>query len=359
MSSTSVPRALIVKFGAIGDVLMAVPAAYALHDKGYEIDWVCGQVVAPILACYPWIHAIVADDRTLLKGAMIPRLREMVRLWRIFGTKEYDLCATLYYDARYRAVTLPVRAARKLMLSRTERDRRLVAARHHTDEYVRILLPLEDRCRDRSTSPRRPENLPPAPIAERTTAVRIGLVPGGASNMLAQQTLRRWPVAEYGALARELLARGYEVLLLGGADDTWVRDEFAGIPVLDAIGRLTLPEVISACDTCEVVVSHDTGPLHLAGLSSAALIGLFGPTDPGNFLPRRHGVRGIWGGEGFACRPCYDAKDFPLCNNNGCMQQISVNLVSRHVEELLRERSMGVSRAPLVMLPSASAELSQ
>jgi heptosyltransferase-2 len=228
----------------------------------------------------------------------------------------------------------------------------LLAARHHCDEYARILLDELDSCRSTSLAPLRPERLPecrlPAP-----QSVRVGIVPGGASNMMRQQTLRRWPVARYAELAGELLGRGIEVVLLGGPDDAWVRPEFIGLDVMDAIGALSLPEVISACDTCDVIVSHDTGPMHLAGLSKAALIGLFGPTDPGNFLPRREGVRGIWGGEGFACRPCYDGRDFAPCLDNGCMQQITVRMVLRQIDELLAERAAGKAGKQKIVLPSS------
>jgi heptosyltransferase-2 len=53
-------------------------------------------------------------------------------------------------------------------------------------------------------------------------------------------------------------------MLLGGPDDTWVKPHFSHAAVLDCIGRLSLPEVINVCDACDGVVSHDTGPLHLA-----------------------------------------------------------------------------------------------
>jgi len=349
-------KVLIVKFGAIGDVIMALPAVHALWQGGAAIDWVCGPAVAPLLACYPWIRTIVTDDRALLKGATLERMQTLVKLWRDIGGCRYDLCATLYYDARYRLITLPVQAQRKVMLSRADRERKLVAGRNHTDEYARILLGKTDSCQAESLQPLRPERLPRAPLVERQAAVRVGIVAGGASNMMRQQTLRRWPVAGYAAVARGLLERGYEVVLLGGPDDAWVRPEFEGLAVIDAIGSLTLPEMVAACDTCDVVISHDTGPLHMAGLSSAALVGLFGPTDPGNFLPRREGVRGIWGGEGFACRPCYDGRDFPPCENNGCMQQITVRMVQRQIDELLGERAAGLKLKQRVVLPSSMTE---
>ncbi len=346
-------RALIVKLGAIGDVIMALPAIQEVHRRGFEIDWLCGPVVAPLLRCYPWVHVIVVDDRALLKGSRVERLRTLARLWKVLLGTRYEICATLYYDARYRLLTSVVRSPRKLHLSRSERSGALLATRQHTDEYARILLEEEDSCRSESRSPLRPEVLPSTLVREKIAPVRVALVPGGASNMLRQQTLRRWPAERYVDLAEVLLRRGYEVLLLGGPEDLWVKPQFARLPVTDLVGTLSLPDVIAVCDTCDVVVSHDTGPLHLAGLSKASLLGLFGPTDPGNFLPRRPGARAIWGGEHFACRPCYDGRQFAPCRDNGCMQEITLQMVLHQVEALLAERKGGALQAFSIVTPSS------
>lgn len=350
-------KVLLVKFGAIGDVLMVLPAAHLLHQSGAEVHWLCGPAVAPLLALYPWIHTHIADDRALLRASISQRLPAIASLWRQLLGQRFDLVATLYYDPRYRLLTLPVRAGRRLLLSRTDRALQLIPDRHHTDEFARILLGWPDTCRDASLQPLPPKTLPAAPLPSRNGRTRIALIPGGASNMLRQQTLRRWPVEHYAAVARALLARDFEVLLLGGPDDTWVRPHFAGFgftdkPLLDAIGTLSLPEVIAACNTCAAAVSHDTGPMHLAGLSSASLLALFGPTSPGSFLPRRPGVRAIAGGEGFACRPCYDGRDFAPCADNGCMQQITPEMVLGELDSLLSERARGLATPFHVLQPS-------
>ena len=107
--------------------------------------------------------------------------------------------------------------------------------------------------------------------------------------------------------------------------------------LIDCIGGTTLPQFISLADTCSLVVSHDTGPLHLAGLSHAPVLALFGPTDPGSFLPRRPGVRVLWGGEDLACRPCYDGRDFAPCESNGCMQAITVAAVLGTMDDMLAQ----------------------
>src|SRR3982751_4920490 len=114
-------RALIVKLGAIGDVIMAVAAVGQLHALGYSIDWVCGPAVSGLLRCYSWINVIEADDRAVLKGSLPERVRAVGSAWKQLSGTKYDLKATLYYDARWQIFTLPVRATRSLTLSRTDR----------------------------------------------------------------------------------------------------------------------------------------------------------------------------------------------------------------------------------------------
>jgi len=112
-----------------------------------------------------------------------------------------------------------------------------------------------------------------------------------------------------------------------------------------------LPEVVSVCDASDAVVSHDTGPLHLAGLSESCLVGIFGPTDPSTFMPRRPSAVGIWGGQGFACRPCYDGRDFAPCKFNGCMHQVTPELVLRELDRLLSAKSHGVLDPGRIVFP--------
>lgn len=131
--------ALIVKFGQIGDVIMAIPAVRVLHEQGFEIHWVCGRAAKPLLECYSWIKVIPVDDRAIFRGTFLQRVRNILRLWSRVALSGYDFCATLYYDARFRLLTLPIRARRKIALSTERRSYRLLPGRHHTDEYLRVL----------------------------------------------------------------------------------------------------------------------------------------------------------------------------------------------------------------------------
>jgi heptosyltransferase-2 len=84
-----------------------------------------------------------------------------------------------------------------------------------------------------------------------------------------------------------------------------------------------------------VVLSHDTGPMHLARLVRAPLVALFGPTSPSEFILEDARTVVLWGGRHLACRPCYDGRDFAECRDNVCMQSIGVDDALDAVEQVI------------------------
>jgi heptosyltransferase-2 len=341
-----------VKLGAIGDVIMAIPAAYALHRRGYTVEWLCSKNVAMILQMYPWIRVIEADEAALLRGSAGERVRSVAGVWKALAGRSYELCATLYFDRRYSVLTLPVRAKRRIRLSRDDRARSVLSGRHYTDEYARILLERPDDEMPQQIAPVKAPDWGVPALPRTAGKIRIAMVPGGAKNVLRDNPLRRWPVEQYVAAAAKLLERGYEVVLVGGPGDAWVLDSFSELSVVDAVGRFSLPETLALLDSAEVTVTHDTGPLHLAGITSTAIVSIFGPTRPYSFMPQRENCVALWGGEGFACRPCYDGRDFAPCTNNGCVQQVTVEMVLDEVERMLEARRSGRALPPRVVVPT-------
>jgi heptosyltransferase-2 len=171
--------------------------------------------------------------------------------------------------------------------------------------------------------------------------------------------LRRWPIENYVVLAKALVGRGFEVVLTGGPDDRWASAHFFSVAELapggrfaDLIGTLSLVETLALLDSAAVTVTHDTGPLHMAGITSTGIVAIFGPTDPHGRLPQRPNCVALWGGEGFACRPCYDGRDYAPCRHNGCMAQVTPEMVVEQIELLVRARVEAVARMPRVLTPS-------
>jgi heptosyltransferase-2 len=352
-NAVSPKSVLVVRLGAIGDVLMLLPAIHALHQRGARIDWVCGKVVSPLLALYPWVNRIEVDEQQLFHGGKAGQARALLGLWRRLAGRGYDLCAVMQYDRRYALLSRVVRAKRRFQLDKSSRETTLIEGRWHANEYARVLGLAADDFTEQNVRLIRPDTVPD--LAEnpplksemwgartspglRTAGRRIALVPAGAKNILREGALRRWPIANYVSLANQLLERGDHVVLTGSAEDAWVREHFGKLlhheNLHDCIGQTSLPQLLALYDACNAVVTHDTGSLHIAAISLAKVVAIFGPTTMGNFLPRREGVVGLWGGERLACRPCYDGREFAACGRNVCMEDVSVERVLGELEKL-------------------------
>ena len=359
----STKRLLLVKLGAIGDVIMAIPAAKVMRDQGFTIDWVTSDLVAPVLGLYPWINVLPVNEEHLLRGKLVQQGGGLLRLWRCLRERVqrfglYDTVAILYYDNRYRLLALPIRANRKVSLSRTNRNGALLPGRHHTDEYARILSGRRDGETPMQLSPIPISVLPLPQRFKPSGRPRIVIVPAGARNVLRDDALRRWPIQHYVALAGSLLGQGCEIVLAGGPDDGWATQHFATLAstaapgsFADRIGFTSLVETLSLLESAAVTVTHDTGPLHLAGLTSTAIVTVFGPTDPHGRLPQRANAVALWGGSGFACRPCYDGREYAPCTRNGCMNQVTPAMVLEQVNIMLHVRSEGRALPPRVLAP--------
>jgi len=335
-------KVLIVKLAAIGDVIMALPMAKQLREKNpdVEITWMCGKAVVPILREVGTVDEIIPiDDTRLLTGNIFGRLRLLLSIWvKLFGRK-YDLAVIGHSDSRYRLLTLTVKAKIIRSFSRTGTRVWPVPGRHHSDEYYRLVtgndspqnaplelpvlsLPLPDKLREKFQ-----------PTSYSST---VAFAPGGAKNVLHEDAIRRWPIKHYVSLAEKLIENDIRVVLTGAPDDAWVRDSFDGLPVIDFIGETNLIELIALYHACDVVVTHDSGPLHLAGLAGIPLVALFGPTNPYEKVPRDKRTEILWGGENLACRPCYDGRAYADCCDNLCLKLIKPETVFETVTAILK-----------------------
>jgi heptosyltransferase II len=321
----------------IGDVVMAMSMITALRNQDplAEIVWVCGETVASLLCEVPSIQLIRVNEKRLLAGSRVEKIREVLLVWsRVFG-RRFDLVLTGYSDPRYRLLTFPVISSTRRSFNRSHGRWFPVPGRYHGDEYVRMVEGVEGPDSRYAHLPELKPKLREPLAALSGGRNLIALAPGGAQNFLENVFLRRWPVNFYGQLARELMQHGFTVALVGSASDAWVRPEFEGTEVLDLIGKTSLPDLVAFYQRCLAVVTHDSGSLHLAMLARTPTVALFGPTAPSEKIPKTEALRVIWGGESLACRPCYDGKTYAACTDNQCMKQISVARVIAALEELI------------------------
>lgn len=332
-------RVLVVKLHAIGDVVMCLPMITSLRrrDPEVQISWLCDSSLAPLIELVGNIEIIPVREAQLLHGSIVERLVELARLWRKLFARSFDLVVSGYMDSKVRLFTLTTIAKERRKCPLRKNRWWAIPGRYQGDEYLRLVTAVDGPNMETADLPtvRVPLSCRMRELLEAAPKPFIAIAPGGAKNASVESPLRRWPLDSYRRLAECLMNKGYGIVVTGGAGDKWVSAGFAGLNIVDLVGHTSLVDLMAVYCASSGVITHDSGPLHLAMLAEAPTVALFGPTIPMHFVPKGKPVTVLWGGEDLPCRPCFDGKAYSPCNDNKCIKQISVAQVVAALEKLV------------------------
>ncbi len=339
-------KILILKPSSLGDVVQALPVARLLkrHWPGAEIHWWLNRELVPLLEGDPDLTQVIPFDRRLwgrIEGFPLA-FSEIRRLRRL----RFDWIIDLQSLARSALVSWLAKGGMSIGLD----DRREAApaffdvavsrpgaSAHAVDWYLEVLRQLKVPVHfDFEWLPRRPDVA--ATVAARCpdlSARWVALQPG------ARWRNKRWPVEAFAVFARQLLAAdpGLRLVVLGSHQEQSLGATIsaAGGPrCLDLTGRLSLPEMVEWLRLCVLMVTNDTGPMHVAAALGRPVVGLFGPTDPA--LTGPYGPGHLILQTELPCAPCQK----PECHWSeplACLRRISP-------EEVVKAVLAGLHRAP-------------
>lgn len=146
---------------------------------------------------------------------------------------------------------------------------------------------------------------------------------------------KRWPADYYADIARRRLQQGWQVWLLGSDKDRTVcqqiRDRAQGAVIL--AGRTSLAQAIDLLAVADLVVSNDSGLMHIAAATGTRVVALYGSSDP-NYTPPMNPQARILS-LGLDCSPCFQ-RECPLGHLN-CLRQLDPDRVHLASEELLQQ----------------------
>ena len=134
-------------------------------------------------------------------------------------------------------------------------------------------------------------------LVGRVDGPLIGVFPGSHASS------RRWDGTRYAELVRRLSARGLSCVVFGGAGERALTAEVAGEGAIDLGGRTDLPLLAAGLADCAVLVTNDSGPMHLAAAVGTRTLSLQGPADPEVTRPLGEGHLMLWGAD-LPCMPC-------------------------------------------------------
>lgn len=338
-------RLVIVKPSSLGDVIHALPVAVALKEAfpGVEVHWVVARPYAELVAAHPAVDRVLVFERRRWGGWGFWRHRaEWRALVRQLREAGYDVAVDLQGLARsallVRASGAPVRvgltSARECArLAYTVTAGPREAEVHAVDRYLQVLRTLgvapPTKPRFALAVPRGARDRVEARLADEGVSGRfVCLAPG------ARWESKRWPAERFAELAARLAAeQGVEVVVVGGEEDRSRAEvilQRVGSAARDWTGRTTLAELAALLERAALLVSNDSGPMHLAAALGTPVVAVFGPTNPARTGP--YGPRTAVVTSAAHCAPCYRRR----CRRWICLRGVRVEEVHRQVSALLR-----------------------
>lgn len=338
-------RILFVKLGAIGDLIQSAAALIEYRKRFPDaiVDWVTGVGMQPLVEATGIADRVVAvDEAALIFGSLPARSLALARamlLLRRQCARRYDGVFTAYMHPRAGVLTLGIRTrVRKSMANGGARPN-LIHHRSRVHEYWRLLTGEDSERIDIAAATaalgRRMLESAATAGAPAIDGDYVVVAAGGARNLQHNDPWRRWPIENYRQLVERLLRQGRRVVLVGASSDRWVSESMRGLPVEDLIGKTTLLQLLVVMQRASAVVSNDSGGFHMAGLTTAGLVGLFGPTPANAVAPLgRPNMRILAADNRISCSPCYDGRNFAPCARNVCLESITVDAVAAAIEEV-------------------------
>jgi len=144
---------------------------------------------------------------------------------------------------------------------------------------------------------------------------------------------KKWPSTQYADVAKFYQNKGWQVWLMGSDNDVPACDEInklANSLCRVLAGKTTLPEAIDLMSCASLVVSNDSGLMHIAAALQKPMVAVYGSTDPGHTPPlsSNHRVARL----GLACSPCFK-RDCPL-EHLDCLKTLPAQTVLELAEGL-------------------------
>jgi heptosyltransferase I len=325
-------RVCIIKPSSLGDVIHAMPILAALRERwpAAHLAWVVNRPFQGVLQGHPDLDELIVFNRSG-KGLDPLGITGSVGLLRRLNRARFDLTIDLQGLLRSALMTAATRAkvrvgvadaregarwfytdlidAPRLGLHAVERVQRVAGALNADASKPRFNLPVSE-----------PDRRWARQILAEVRSPRIVL------NVGARWETKRWPPDHFATIGRRASRElGAGLIAVGSAADRPLVDQLSRalgpVPLLDLCGRTSLIELAALAAESDLVISNDTGPLHLAAAAGARVVGIYTCTSPkltGPFGPRVATVQScVW------CAPSFVKK----CYRLDCMSELTPNRV--------------------------------
>ena len=349
-------RILIVRLGAIGDVVRTLPAASALRGvhAGAHLAWLVEPASRSAVEGQPWVDEVLVFPRgeiegLLRRGRLLGAIATLLRFVGKLRRRRFDLVIDFHAilktgllgwvsGAPQRASYAPPFAREGAWLFANLRAR-IAPRRISRFERNRGLLDFVAPGAVPSTQPFR---LDPALRARMAEALGAGPAPVAIHPGTSAGTPhKRWSAEGFAAVARQLRdVLATPSIVLFGPDPRERALAEAIVAQADGAARLapetaSLGELAALLAQCALYLGGDTGPMHVASLVDTPVVQILGPTDPIENQPYA-GTPSRTVREPVACSPCRRG-----CATATCLRLVKPDAVFAAARDLLAVAGRG------------------
>ncbi len=336
-------KILILKPSSLGDVIQALPVLrlLKLHLQQAQIFWWLDSALVPLLDRDPDLAGVVPFERR--RWATPVRWPEMLQSILWMRRQQFDVVIDLQSLARSGAFAWLARGQFLIGLDDAREGARgyydLAVPRqsfltHAVDWYLSVLPPLRVPVHNNFIwLPRQADIATAVKLKWRTENKNWFVLQPGA-----RWKNKRWPAGHFAELLR-LLAREFpaaQFAILGNAGDKTDGETIrraAPEHCLNLCGETSLSAMVEWIRLCDLIITNDTGPMHVAAALGKPLVALFGPTEPHRTGPYRR-MEDVLRTD-LPCSPCLKSS-CSWTNPTECLTAISPETVFEFVRKKIR-----------------------
>jgi lipopolysaccharide heptosyltransferase II len=331
-------KILVVAPSWVGDTMLVQPMLVRLRQRHPDcrIDMLAPPWTEALLRQMPEVHDVITNP--FPHGAL--RLGERLRLGRQLRSAHYDQAIVLPNSFKSALPTLLARIPTRTGFVGEMRYGLLNDARKLNKSKLPLMV---ERFMQLAEAPGKPLSKPiPHPRLEVSPEQRQRVLDMLGLNLEKPVAVfcpgaeygpsKRWPIPYFAELAQRLEQRGYMVWLVGSPKDKEVGDKIIALGnqhCHNLCGKTDLADAIALLSCADLVVSNDSGLMHLAAALDRPMLALYGSSSPQFTPPLSNKAQVIK--LDIPCSPCFK-RVCPLGHFN-CMMKLTAEQVIQHLPE--------------------------
>lgn len=328
-------KILIIKPSSLGDVIHALPFLQVMRDSFplAKLDWVIARGIDGILEGHPMVNRLVIIDKDSWKHLRNASSTFLEWRWLLHDLRHegYDLVIDLQGLLRSGLLARATGAPFRLGFEEAREGSTLLYTHrirggedvHAVDRYLRIASALGLDVSETGFPMPLFKESPQVSAIKREAGTYAVIAPG------ARWTTKKWPAERFGAVASMLPVNSVIAGAMSDREASQTIEALSGGKARSVAGKTTLKELVSLIKDAEVLISNDSGPMHIAAALRKPVVAVFGPTNPGRTGP--YGPGHLIVQADVSCAPCYKKH----CKGMACMDRVSVAQVCDGVKRIL------------------------